>query len=165
MAMLRESSTITAMMFCCGLSSDTVIAGSHSKTRMSAASSACKPQITHARQLWMTGAACPRRERISRARPTAAATISSTSIHLGHAPRRANCPRAYTERGYLKKNSNMNWWAARGNASVGHRVRNVVQHDSKSQPGKLLGIFGLIGMLPGVAEMHVVADGNHDAPV
>ena len=112
--MLRESSTSTAMMFCCGFNSATVIAGCHSSTSSSAASSVCKPQITQARQLRMTGAACARRERISHARPAAAARISSTSIHFGHAPKRANWPRAYTERGYLKKNSNMGSWAARG---------------------------------------------------
>ena len=112
--MLRESSTSTAMMFCCGFNSATVIAGCHSSTSSSAASSVCKPQITQARQLRMTGAACARRERISQARPAAAARISSTSIHFGHAPKKANWPRAYTERGYLKKNSNMGSWAARG---------------------------------------------------
>ena len=52
-----------------------------------AARSVCKPQMTQARQLRITGAACARRERISHARPTAAATISSTSTHFGHAPR------------------------------------------------------------------------------
>ena len=51
--MLRESSTSTAMMFCCGFSSETVIAGCHSSTRTIAASSVCKPQITQARQLRM----------------------------------------------------------------------------------------------------------------
>ena len=56
--MLRESSTSTAMMFCCGFSSATVMAGCHSSTSTSAASSVCRPQMTQARQLRMTGAAC-----------------------------------------------------------------------------------------------------------
>src|SRR5450432_2786056 len=114
MAMLRESSTRTAIIFCCGFNSATVIAGCHNRTNISAARSVCKPQTTQDRQLRMTGAARARRERISQARPAAVARISSTSIHFGHAPKRANWPRAYTERGYLKKNSNMGSWAARG---------------------------------------------------
>ena len=68
MAMLRESSTSTAMMFCCGFSSATVIAGCQSSTRITAASSVCKPQMIQARQLRITGAACARRERISHAK-------------------------------------------------------------------------------------------------
>ena len=58
MAMLRESSTSTAMMFCCGFNSATVMAGCHSSTSTSAASSVCRPQMTQARQLRITGAAC-----------------------------------------------------------------------------------------------------------
>ena len=46
-----------------------------------------------------------------------------------------------------------------------HRVSNVIEDDSKRKAGKLLGIFGTIGPLPGVAEMHVGADGDHDAPM
>jgi hypothetical protein len=105
--MLRESSTRMAMMFCCGFNSATVMAGCHSSSSSNAARSVCKPQITQARQLRMTGAARASRERISQARPVAAATISSASTHFGHAPKRANWPRAYAECGYLKRNSNI----------------------------------------------------------
>ena len=111
MAMLRESSTRTAMMFCCGFNSAMVMAGCQSSSSRIAAKSVCKLQITHARQPRITGAASLRRERISQARTRAAATISSASIHFGPAPNKANWPRAYTERGYLKKNSNMIRWA------------------------------------------------------
>src|SRR5580704_1088629 len=163
MAMLRESSTSTAMMFCCAFNSATVIAGCHSSTSSSAAGRVCSPQITQARQPRITGAARARRERISHARPAPAATISSTSIHFGHAPRRANWPRAYTERGYLKKNSNMGSWAAR--YLMGHGVGDVVEDDAKSKSGKLLRILRAVRPLPGVTEVHVGADRHHDAPV
>src|SRR6202044_3282965 len=73
----------------------------------SAASRVCRPQTSQARQPRITGAACARRERINTARPAAAARIRTTRIHFGHAPRKANWPREYTERGYLKKNSNI----------------------------------------------------------
>ncbi len=90
--MLRESSTSTAMIFCCGRNSAMVIAGCHSSTSTSAAISVCKPQITQTRQPRITGAASARRERINQARPAAAARISSTSIHFGQAPNRASWP-------------------------------------------------------------------------
>src|SRR5580704_12764783 len=163
MAMLRESSTSTAMMFCCGFNWETVIAGCHRSTSTRAASSVCKPQRNQARQLRMTGAASAMRERVSHARPAAAATISSTSIHVGHAPKRANWPRAYTERGYLKKNSNMGSWAAR--YLMRHGVGDVVEDDAKSKSGKLLRVLRAVRPLPGVTEMHVGADRHHDAPV
>ena len=88
MPMLRESSTSTAMMFCCGFNSAMVIAGCHSSISSIAAKSVCKLQITHTRQPRITGAACERRERISQARATAAAMTSSTSTQVGHAPKK-----------------------------------------------------------------------------
>ena len=91
--MLRESSTSTAMMFCCGFSSATVMAGCHNSTRISAASSVCRPQMTQARQLRMTGAACAMRERISHARPRGRGQDQQHQIHFGHAPKKANWPR------------------------------------------------------------------------
>src|SRR5437870_1904787 len=42
--------------------------------------------------------------------------------------------------------------------SVGHRVRKVVDADANSQRSKFLRITRLIGILPGVAEIHVMAD-------
>ena len=65
--MLRESSTSTAMMFCCGFSSATVMAGCHSSTSTIAANSVCSPQMIQARDLRITGAASRSRERMSRA--------------------------------------------------------------------------------------------------
>src|ERR1700730_12602174 len=48
---------------------------------------------------------------------------------------------------------------------VGHRVDNVIEDDAKSQSRKLLGVLRLIGVFPGVAEMHIVANRYHDASV
>src|ERR1700674_3547140 len=48
---------------------------------------------------------------------------------------------------------------------VGHRVSDVIEDDAKSKSRKLLGVLRLIGVFPGVAEMHVVADRHHDAPM
>src|SRR5580704_11330162 len=48
---------------------------------------------------------------------------------------------------------------------MSHGVGYVVEDDAKSKSGKLLGVLRAIGPLPGVAEMHVSADGHHDAPV
>src|SRR5690348_2920581 len=158
--MLRESSTSSAMMFCCGFNSATVMAGCQSSTSRIAASSVCSPQMTQVRQPRTVSAACARCERISHASATPAATISSASTHFGHAPNRANWPCAYTERGYFRKNSNMG-----PGRSVGHGVRNVVQHDAKRQAGKFLGILGTVGPLPGITQVHVGANRHHDAAV
>ena len=106
--MLRESSTSTAIMFCCGFNSAMVIAGCQSSISRIATIAVCRPQISQTRQPRTTASARARRSRIRKASPAAASTISSTSIHFGQAPRNANWPRAYTERGYLKKNSNIN---------------------------------------------------------
>src|SRR5580658_7169527 len=167
MAMLRESSTSTAMMFCCGFSSATVIAGCHSSTSSMAASNVCRPQITQARQLRIIGAAWARRARIIHARPAAAMTISTTSIHFGHAPKREIWPRSYAERGYLKKNSNMGSCGLREEVRrihhvgfihgthplVGHGVCNVVQHDPKSKSRELFRVLRAVRPFPGIAEV------------
>ena len=50
------------------------------------------PQMAHARQLRMFGAASFSCDRMANAKPVAAATISSTSTHRGHAPRSAKWP-------------------------------------------------------------------------
>src|SRR5579871_4750594 len=165
MAMLRESSTSTAMMFCCGLSSATVMAGCQSRMSTIAASVDCSPQITHARQLRIIGAASASFDQMSHASAAAAATISTTSTHFGHAPSSANWPRAYMERGYRRRSSNMAVGVLRSGCLVGHRIGDVVQHDAERQTGKLLRVFRFVGMLPCVAEMHVVTDGHHDAAV
>ena len=46
---------------------------------------------------------------------------------------------------------------------MGHGVHDVVEDDAESKSGKFLGILRTVGPLPGVAEVHVGADGDHDA--
>src|ERR1035441_3215214 len=106
-AMLRESSTSTAMMFCSDFSSATVIAGSHNSSSNSATVAASSPQTAHARQFLTRGAASGSCRQISHANPPAKTTIGSISTHPGHAPRRMSLPFVNTGIGYLKKNSNM----------------------------------------------------------
>src|ERR1700722_8947581 len=105
--MLRESSTSTAIMFCCEVSSATVIAGSHSSTSTSAISAASNPQITPPRQLLNLGPPATRRAHINHPSPPVQATISSTSTHPGHRPSRTKWPFKKLVSGYLKKNSNI----------------------------------------------------------
>jgi len=46
---------------------------------------------------------------------------------------------------------------------VGHGIRDVIQDDAKRESGKFLGILRAVGPLPGVAEVHVGTDRDHDS--
>jgi hypothetical protein len=130
--MLSESSTSTAIMFCCDFSSATVIAGSHSSVSSSATIAASNPPSSHARQLASSRAALgltpisrsllpvpcslpPRirgtasgiRRHTSHPNPPIATAVSRASSQPGHAPSRINLPLVNTGIGYLNKNSNM----------------------------------------------------------
>src|SRR5216683_8291906 len=107
MDMLRESSTSTAMMFCCGLSSATRMAGCHNKSRTSAASANWSSQMMPALQSLTCVAASGNFERISQASPAPAANTKRTKTHHGQEPSSTRVPFEKTARGYLKKNSNM----------------------------------------------------------
>ncbi len=107
MAMLRESSTTTAMMFCCELSAATVIAGCHSSSRTSATNADCVPHTAHACQLRSVGAASRSLQRTSKASPPAETMISTGKSHAGHAESSTNRPLVKTGLGYLKRNWNM----------------------------------------------------------
>src|SRR5881227_2489880 len=48
---------------------------------------------------------------------------------------------------------------------VTHRVDHVIDRDAKAEIGVLDGIDGIVGVLPGVAEVHVMAHRDHDAAV
>ena len=106
-AMLSESSTSTAIMFCCDFNSATVIAGSHNSSSSNATSADSSPHTSHARQFRTRGAASGSCRQVSHANPPAKTTISRISTHPGHAPRRMSLPFVNTGIGYLKKNSNM----------------------------------------------------------
>src|SRR5262245_17688970 len=47
--------------------------------------------------------------------------------------------------------------------SMSHRVDQVVHTDAQSEGRKILRVLRIVGMLPGIAEIHVVADGDHPA--
>src|SRR5207245_6719756 len=47
--------------------------------------------------------------------------------------------------------------------SMRHGVDNVIDAEPDSQRRVLLRVLGVVGVLPGVAEIHVVADGDHEA--
>jgi hypothetical protein len=46
---------------------------------------------------------------------------------------------------------------------VRHRVNHVIDADADAESRELLRIFGIVGVLPGVAQIHIVADGHHQA--
>src|ERR1035438_10407224 len=46
---------------------------------------------------------------------------------------------------------------------VRHRINDVVHTDSNAQGGEFLGVLGVVGVLPGVAQVHVMTDG-YDEP-
>ena len=52
---------------------------------------------------------------------------------------------------------------ARSSQSVRPPVHDVINPHPESQRGKLLRIAGIVRPFPGVAEVHIVADGHHDA--
>ncbi len=103
-AMLRESSTTTAMMFCCELNSLTVIAGRHSRSNSSASVADCMNHTIQARQLRSLGAASRRRRRMSIARPPPAVAMKNSSSQAGHVLRSTKWPLVNTGIGYLKRN-------------------------------------------------------------
>jgi hypothetical protein len=104
MAMLADSSTSTATMFCCGFRVATTTAGCHKSTRISAASRDCSAQTVNARAP-ITSLPPRRHTRY----PIAAAepAISSARIQAGQPPSSTTSPLEKTAAGYLKKNSNI----------------------------------------------------------
>src|ERR1700677_1736548 len=178
--MLRESSSTTAITFCCGASSAMVMAGCHSSTRTVAMSKDCSNQTAPARHLLIFGAACGSRDRISSASPDADATMSSSNTQPGHAPSRTNLPLENTGIGYLKKNWNMVRSFPRSvdqsflrtvgramrhaaKASMRHAVNDVIQRHPKSHGSEGLRVIRIVRPFPGIAQVHVVTDGDHDA--
>src|SRR5579862_6404874 len=46
---------------------------------------------------------------------------------------------------------------------VSHRVNNVIDADANAERGILFRILRIVGVFPGIAQIHVVADGHHQA--
>ena len=103
-AILRESSMTTAMMFCCELSSPTVIAGCHRRSNRSANVDDCMSQMIQARQFRRFGAALRRRQRMRSAKAPTAVTIKIGSSQAGHVLSSTKRPFVNTGIGYLKRN-------------------------------------------------------------
>src|SRR6202034_200559 len=89
-------------------------------------------------------------------------------IHFGHPLSSTKSPCEQTLAGYLKKNSNM----VRTTASpiprsparlVRHAIHDVIEPHAKCHRCERLWISWIVGPLPGVAQVHVVADCDHDA--
>src|ERR1700754_1343190 len=93
--------------------------------------------------------------------------MSAASIHPGHADSSTRRPLVNTGLGYLKRNSNMPLGPGmfRFVWLVSHAVNDVVQSYAKSHGCKYFWIVGIIGPLPGVAQMHVVTDRHHNPPL
>ena len=47
---------------------------------------------------------------------------------------------------------------------AGHPIHDVVDSEAKSERGEIFGVARVVRPLPSVAEMHVEANGDHDAP-
>ena len=99
MAMLRESSTTTATMFCCGFSVVRVNAGCHNSSNNAATSPACKLHNTALRQPRTAPAVALCRLHHSQPNPPAAASTASANTHTGHRARRTHSPLAYADSG------------------------------------------------------------------
>src|ERR1019366_4728917 len=140
----------------------------HNKISSSAAMANCSSQMTPDFQFLTWGDACGSRERISHAKPAAAASTRMARIHFGQAPSRTKSPFEKTVRGYLKRNSNISGApadgvAARNSTSMRYSIHDVIDAYPKSQRGELLRIARIVSPFPGIAEVHVVANGHHDA--
>ncbi len=105
MPMLRESSTTTAMMFCCELSAETDMAGCQSKQqdqRHQRGLHAPDRPRAPAVQLWRSArAVCERSAARGRRRTRA---ISTGNSHAGHGASSTKRPLVKTGLGYLKRN-------------------------------------------------------------
>src|SRR5450755_421825 len=156
MAMLRESSIITATTFCCGRSVAMLIAGCQSRNSSSATMAVSSSQITSGR----APVSDPRLRRTCHSSSPAAAITLSASIHTGHDPSSTNCPFWKTAPGYLKKNSTM-----KALDLMRHCVNDVVDAHAISLRSVTLGVTRMVGPLPGIAIILVKANGHHHPAV
>src|SRR6516225_9702006 len=46
-----------------------------------------------------------------------------------------------------------------------HRVDDVINSNADAEGGEFFRVSGVVGVFPGVAEVHIVTDGGHDATV
>src|SRR4051794_27371009 len=98
--MLRLSSTITATMFCCGLSEVTLIAGCHKRSSSVERRADCKSHRTTACHPLTVLVRWDLPRQITVARIAAERRIPPISTHLGQDPRNTMVPREKALAGY-----------------------------------------------------------------
>src|SRR6185312_16610438 len=123
------------------------------------ASADSRSHRTAARRTASDAGAARSRSAMASARTAAAAAIDAASAHAGQLPRSTSRPCAKAAGGYLNRSSNTEGDHA---VSVGHAVDDVVHPHSECQRRERLGVLGRVGPLPGIPEMHVVADRDDD---
>src|ERR1700723_468939 len=152
-AMLEESSTTTATIFCCGRSVATLSAGCHSINSSRDASAVCNSHTATLLAPWTRAAPAGFRSSIQPKNP-AAARMQAISPHTGHPPANTKVPREKTCDGYLNSSSNIV-------NSVCQIVHEIIHRDAVGQRGPLFRIPRIVRPLPGVAQVHIVADHHH----
>src|SRR5690349_8253135 len=110
--MLRLSSAITAMIFCCGLRAATLMAGSQSRSSSNATSADCSAQTMTALLPLIEDVRRVRLCQIAQASSPAVPMSAAMSTQRGHEPSNTNVPFENTLGGYLNRNSNIGCGAA-----------------------------------------------------
>src|SRR6478736_1285953 len=151
--MLPESSITTATTFSRSRMRSTFSTGRHS----SVSSNAKKANCSAARTSRCSIRSSDRRSSVKTmsARPTAA---SANSSHSGQPRANASSPLRKAQMEWPSRNSIMT-------GSVAHRVDGVADAEAVSQRRQWLRILRRIRVLPGIAQVHVEVDGDHQSAV
>src|SRR5581483_11015985 len=147
-------------MFSCWRSVATLIAGCHSSRISSAISDESNTHNTAGRQPRITR--WRPRPKMNQPSAAAAQAISIHSSHTGHRASSTRLPFENNAHGYFSRNSTM---AGSPRDSMTHRVDQVIHPNSHAERGESFRILRIVGMLPRVAQIHVVAHGHHDPPL
>ena len=152
-------------MFCCGLSSaisDRRLPQQQQQQR----GQHRLEQPDDARRASVRDPASPRRQtrdrRIRRKRRRDHRDRAATAPTSASAPSRTRCPLRKRRQRILEEKLEHGGRLA-GRRSVRHAVHDVVDADAKRHRRERLRILGIVGPFPGIAQMHVVADGHDDA--
>ena len=163
-AMLLESSTKTATMFCCGFRVAMLRAGCHSINSSRARNAVCRSHTAIDRAL--------------RRYPAGAATRTNRESAAGQDGKQAAPTPATTQEGRTAPFENTvgrileqelehlvcRLLQGRG-GSMRHGIDRVVHGDPVRKRGPLLRVARIVGPLPRIAEVHVVADRHHQRPL
>src|SRR6478736_1025378 len=151
--MLPESSITTATTFSRSRMRSTFSTGRHS----SVSSNAKKANCSAARTSRCSIRSSDRRSSVNMmsTRPTAA---SANSSHSGQPRANASSPLRNAQMEWPSRNSIMT-------GSMAHRVDGVADAEAIGQRREVLRILGIIRELPGVTQVHVEVDRDHQPPV